>query len=74
MQAFTFEAVQGLIGRIALLGILHSLWIGLGVAAKVALAFQYRRHLSHRSRYKHLLLAFFFAATAPLVVAPMHKS
>lgn len=43
MQAFAFETLQGLGGRLGLLVMLHALWIGLGAASVVALAFPTKR-------------------------------
>ena len=74
MQTLSLEALQGLSGRLFVLGLLHSLWIGLCVASMVALVFQIRPRLSHRSRHLLLLLAFFFVPAAPLVVVPIHHA
>jgi hypothetical protein len=59
MHAILFEAFEGLSGRLIGLGLLHSLWVGLCVAALLSLAFQICPNLSHQARYLMLVFAFF---------------
>ena len=68
MQALATEAIQGLSGGLVWLGLLHSLWLGLVTAALVALVFQTRWALSHRSRHATLLVALGVVAFSPVVL------
>ena len=72
MQTISFEAFQGVSGRLVCLGLLHSLWIGLFVASVVALAFQVRPSLSHESRHWVVLAALLLVATGPVVATLLH--
>jgi beta-lactamase regulating signal transducer with metallopeptidase domain len=74
MQAVAFEAIQGLSGRLALLFLLHSFWIGLAVASLVTVAFQVCSHLSHEAAYRTLVVALLFAAVAPAAVTGLHRA
>jgi beta-lactamase regulating signal transducer with metallopeptidase domain len=74
MQAVAFEAIQGLSGRLALLFLLHSFWIGLAVASLVTVAFQVCSHRSHEAAYRTLVVALLFAAVAPAAVTGLHRA
>jgi beta-lactamase regulating signal transducer with metallopeptidase domain len=74
MQARALETFQGLSGQLAVLGFLHSLWIGLVVFSGVAAAFQAWPRLSHRSRHATLLAALFLVAAFPPVVVALHHA
>lgn len=74
MHATAAEALQGLIARLAWLGLLHSLWLGLVAAALVALTFQARRGLSHRARHALLFVALCVVAFAPPAFALVQAS
>jgi hypothetical protein len=57
MQAIAIESFQSLSARLIGLGLLHGLWISLGVASAVALGFQLRPYLSHQARHRVLVIA-----------------
>jgi beta-lactamase regulating signal transducer with metallopeptidase domain len=68
MQAIAIESFQSLSARLIGLGLMHGLWISLGVASVVALGFQLRPHLSHRARHRVLVIALLLVTAAPIVV------
>ncbi|SIO61983.1 BlaR1 peptidase M56 [Singulisphaera sp. GP187] len=68
MQTLATEALQGLIGGLVWLGLLHSIWLGLVMAALVSWGFQTQWVRSHRSRHAALLLALGVVAFSPLVL------
>ncbi|WP_406696049.1 M56 family metallopeptidase [Singulisphaera sp. Ch08] len=68
MQTLATEALQGLIGGLVWLGLLHSVWLGLVMAALVALGFQTRWVRSHRSRHAALFVSLGLVAFSPLVL------
>jgi beta-lactamase regulating signal transducer with metallopeptidase domain len=68
MQAIAIESFQSLSARLIGLGLLHGLWISLGVASAVALGFQLRPHLSHQGRHCVLVVALLLVTAAPIVV------
>jgi beta-lactamase regulating signal transducer with metallopeptidase domain len=65
MPALALEAIQGISGRLLWLSLLHSLWLGLILAALVALVFQVRWTLTHRARHAILLTALCLVAAGP---------
>jgi len=74
LHATAAEAIQGLTARLAWLGLLHSLWLGLAAAALVALTFQARRLLSHRTRHALLFAALSAVALGPPALALAHAA
>ena len=74
MQFIGFEAFQGVSGRLVGLGMIHSLWIGLLVAAVVELALQVRSRLSHEARHRILLAALLLVATGPVAATLLQRN
>jgi beta-lactamase regulating signal transducer with metallopeptidase domain len=74
MQAIAIESLQGLIGRLIGLGLMHGLWISVCTASAVALWFQIRPRLLHQSRHRILVIAFLLVAAAPIVVTGLHRA
>jgi beta-lactamase regulating signal transducer with metallopeptidase domain len=68
MQAIAIESFQSLSARLIGLGLLHGVWISLGVASAVALGFQLRPHPSHQGRHCVLVVALLLVTAAPIVV------
>ncbi len=69
MPTSALEAFGGLTGRLIGLGLIHSLWIGLLIAAGVALIFQMAPQMTHRVRHATLIVAMLVAATGPIAMA-----
>jgi beta-lactamase regulating signal transducer with metallopeptidase domain len=69
MRTFPLEALGELTGRLIWLGLIHSVWIGLIVAAGVAVMFQLGPRWSHRARHAFLVLAMAGVALGPVAVA-----
>ena len=72
MQAIAVEAFQGLTGRLALLVLLHGLWMSLLIASLLATALHTGRNFSHAWRYRALLLGLVIAAAGPIFVTACH--
>src|ERR1700722_7553248 len=68
MQAIAIESFQSLSARLIGLGLLHGLWISVGVASAVGLAFQLRPDVSHQARHRVLVIALLLVTAAPIVV------
>lgn len=68
MQTLATEAFQRVSGSLIWIGLLHSLWLGLVMAALVALVFQICRTLSHQTRHAILLAALGVVAFSPFVL------
>ena len=69
MPTHAIAAVAGLTGRLHWLGLIHSLWIGLGVASGAALILQAGPRVSHRARHAILVVALLVVAVGPVAVA-----
>ena len=66
MPSLALEAFASVTGRLIWLALLHSLWIGLFVAA-IAWVFQFGQRLSHQARHTISLAALVVVAVGPVV-------
>jgi beta-lactamase regulating signal transducer with metallopeptidase domain len=73
MAGIALEAVDGGSGRLVLLVLLHSLWIGIVVASTVALVFPLCPRLSHQARYLMLVVALTLVTVGPAVVTSLNR-
>jgi len=74
MPSLSLEALQGLSARLLWLTLLHSLWLGLVVAATVALILQSGRHFAHQTRHTILIVALGFVVVGPILVVGLQEA
>ncbi len=74
MQAVAMDAFHELTARWIWLALLHSVWVGLVVAAVAAVILQASGRLSHRARHAILLVAGVLVILGPLVATILQDS
>ena len=68
MSTLANEALSGMIAKLIWLGLLHGSWLGLIAAGAVAVVFQVRWSLSHRSKEATLLAALTLVAVGSAIL------
>jgi beta-lactamase regulating signal transducer with metallopeptidase domain len=74
MSPISLEALEGLIGRLFTLGLIHSLWIGLLAASFASIVFQTWPRLSHRARHRLLWGSIGWVVCGPILAVVIQRN